>query len=536
MCPFRGLAPTFLWCGLLLVGCDEGGLTARPTLAVEPPSIDFGKVPTGKSRTVELRLTNGSLGAPLTLESVALMDGSAPVFEVEEAPAQIEPGGEATVRVVYTPDDPEPDAGHVEIRSDAFGATRVLVPLTSARTDPGIGVRPQTLDLGSLLSGGRSSGSIRIESRGDATLEVGRISLRTLGFQGEACAGDGDCREGRCTRSRTGLICALPCDGGGCPAGYTCTTGADGYRGCREADGTEPLRAVRGFSFDAPGPLSLLPEETHTFEVTYAPEADDRGGATLIIESNDRERPALAVPLLGLALNLPPVADAAFDGMLPVPLRPGDRVPITGRASEDPEGEPLTFRWRFVVRPEGSRAAFEDATAESTAFVVDRPGRYVVSLEVRDPSGLGSTNDARVGTTAGAGEPVRLELEWDRPGTDLDLHLVSPGAPVGSAGDCYYDNPSPDWAPAGPTGDPTFAAEPVKETITVSDHADGVYTILVAVVAASPQGPTGATVRLFMNDVEVAVFSATIPTSAEAWDVATLSWPTGRIVPLETVR
>lgn len=511
-------------------------MIARPTLSVSPTSIDFGKVPTGRSRTVELRLKNGAVGAALTLESVALMEGSAPAFALQDAPDRIEPGEEAIVRVTYTPDDAEPDAGHIEIRSDALNAPRVLVPLTSARTAPQIAVRPESLDLGSLLAGGRSAGSIRIESRGDATLEVRRVSLRTLGFQGEACAGDGDCREGRCTSSRTGSICALACEDGSCPDGYTCTTGADGYRGCRENDTTAPPVAVRGFSLEAPASLSLLPEETHTLEVAYEPAPEDRGGATLIIESNDEARPAVAVPLLGLALNLPPVADAALDGTLPVPLRPGDRIPVTGRASMDPEGEPLTFRWRFVVRPEGSRASFEDATAESTGFVVDRPGRYAVALEVRDTSGLGSTNDARVETTAGAGEPVRLELEWDRPGTDLDLHLVSPGAPVGSAGDCYYDNPTPDWPPSGPDGDPTFTAEPAKETISVADHADGVYTLLVTVVAASPQGPTGATVRLFMNDVEVAVFSATIPTSAEAWDVATLSWPTGRIVPLETVR
>jgi hypothetical protein len=43
-------------------------------------------------------------------------------------------------------------------------------------------------------------------------------------------------------------------------------------------------------------------------------------------------------------------------------------------------------------------------------------------------------------------------------------------------------------------------------------------------------------VRLFLDDVEVARFEAALPSSADAWDVATLSWPTGRIVALDTIR
>jgi hypothetical protein len=496
----RSLAHT-LSAGLILFGCEDETLIAGASLEVDPPAIDFGKVPAGRTRSVDLTLRSRS-AAELQIRSLTVAEGSAPVFSLGDVPDRIAGAEEARVRVSYAPDDAEPDAGHLEILTNAIDGARVLVPLTSARTSPRIEVRPGELDLGSAIAGGEASGSIEVTSAGDATLAVTRASLRTLGFLGEVCLEDADCREGRCTDR----VC------------------------CEDTCGTPPLER-RGFAISSAIPSSLLPEESTEIGVTYRPSATDRGSVTLVIESDDRERPLVLIPLHGLLENLPPIAVAAFASE-PGEVGPGSHIEVTGRDSFDPEGSAVEHRWRFVSRSEGSRAAFEDAAASDTAFAIDRPGLYVVGLEARDASGLTSTNDARLEVLAGAGERVRVELSWDRAGTDLDLHLVSPGAPVGSLGDCFYDNPRPDW----PEGDPIFTQTSTTETIAVEEHADGVYTILVDVVAASPQGPTGADVRLFLDDVEVARFEGTLPSSADAWDVATISWPTGRIVALDTIR
>lgn len=522
----------------LATSCEKEILDARATVTVSPSSIAFGKVATGQTRSIELQLTNDAPSATLRVDRIALAEGSATVFAVEQIPSEIPAQTSATVVVTYTPDDADPDAGALEIDTDALDEPYVTIPLSSERTFPAIAVRPATLDLGNIESGGRATGTIRIESAGDATLVVGRLSLRTAGFAGEACFRDGDCREGRCTPSASGRICAVACDTpADCTAGYTCTTDTSGYRACREAEGTTAPRARRGFAITSPSAVEpLLPGTAAVVEILYEPGATDRGSAQLVVESNDANQPSVVVPILGRPDNLPPVAVAAMDGAAPDPILPGTRIALTGEGSRDPEGEAITHRWRFVRRPEGSRAAFEDPAIAKTAFTVDRPGTYVAALEVRDERGVSSTNDARVEVEASAGTNVRVALSWDRPGTDLDLHFVSPGAAFGSLGDCFFDNPTPDWRPAGPQGDPIFSGGATDESIVVADPFEGVYTVQVKVVAASPEGPTGATLRVFFEDVPVAAFFTNIPVTADAWDVVTLSWPAGRLTALDTIR
>lgn len=507
-------------------------ISGQATLEVDPPAIEFGKVPSGTSRSVELKLRNGSPSADLELREIRIGEGSANVYSLGPIPSAVPRGGEVNLVVTYTPDDAEPDGGHVEILSNALqGVTRV--PLSSARTFPRIGVDPSSLELGALEQGGVRSAVITVRSLGDATLILRRASLRTDGYFGEACFDGGGCREGVCGESQSGPICVKGCDGG-CAAGYRCTADTLGQMGCREDGGTTPPTRSRGFELTpiAAPELALLPEASAALPLRYAPEATDRGPAQLVLESNDPDRPVVVVNLTGRPSDLPPVAVAALDGPGPVPVQPGTVIPLSGTGSYDPDGLPITYRWRFALRPEGSRAQFADPAAERTTFTIDRPGDYLAALTVSDPGGLSSTNDAKVPASAGAGHRVRAELSWDRVEADLDLHLVSPGAPVGSLGDCYQDNPNPSWI----EGDPTWTGAATTETIAVTDPAAGVYTVLVRVAAASPAGPVAATVRLYLEDVLVAEDQAVLPIDARDWDVATLSWPSGLYSTLDTIR
>ncbi len=523
------------WASLgALQACDEAAIVARPIIEVEPQEISFGKVPTGQSRTVELRVRNRAANGTLTLEEAQIAEGSAPVFTL--APPErttVEPSEELILRVSYSPDDAEPDAGEVILRSNAEGGADLRIPLSSERTFAKIKVSPAQLELGAITMGEQRAADLSIESTGDATLVIHRLSLRSAGFAGEVCSVDSDCQEGRCLPSSTGAICAVACDAG-CAAGYECQP-AQGGTACLETAGTQPPIALRGFSFMGQ-PESLLPQARAELTVVYAPSSADRGSAQLIIESNDQDRPLIAVPLIGRPENLPPIAQAQPDGALPDPILPGVMIGLSSAGSVDPEGESLTYRWRFIRRPEGSNARFVDPVAENTSFMVDRPGVYIAGLEVRDETGLASTNDARVELEAQAGDRFRAVLRWDQPGTDIDLHLLRPGALEGSLGDCYFDNPSPDWGPQGAQGDPSFSAEASRETIELIDPEAGVYTLLATVVSASPQGASAATMDLMLGEVVVATYEVTLSLGDQAWDIATLSWPQGLITELSTVR
>jgi hypothetical protein len=78
--------------------------------------------------------------------------------------------------------------------------------------------------------------------------------------------------------------------------------------------------------------------------------------------------------------NVAPVAAAGADGT----GFAGRPIALDGRASEDADGDPLTFLWTFEARPEGSAATLGGADPAQPGFVPDLAGTYVVRLVVSD--------------------------------------------------------------------------------------------------------------------------------------------------------
>jgi hypothetical protein len=81
--------------------------------------------------------------------------------------------------------------------------------------------------------------------------------------------------------------------------------------------------------------------------------------------------------------NRPPVADAGQDKLVAT----GTPVRLDASRSNDPDGDPLLFSWRFVSRPPGSGATLTDAGTASPSFVPDLPGTYVLEVTVDDGFG-----------------------------------------------------------------------------------------------------------------------------------------------------
>ncbi len=516
------------------VGCEGDALSATAQIAVSPARVDFGAVASGSVRSARIVIENTAPSGALALGRIALADGGDPAFQVSEAPRELAPGARAEVEIRYAADaDREADGAELVVDSSATNAPRVVVPLSADATAPELRVDAERLDLGTLADGVRRTAILVITNHGLAPLHLSALSLATLGFAGEACRDDDDCREGRCAGEGP-RRCALACTGGAaCPGGTRCARDPSAGEVCV---GLEAPRALRGFSVEALelGLTTIGPGARRGIEVVYAPAPTDRGRADLVIESDDPTRPLLRVPLSGRPDDLPPTAAARrVDAAV---VEPGARVDLDGSASRDPEGTALTYAWRFRLRPEGSLARLEDAAAARARFVVDRPGAYVVELEVRDALGQRSANAAELTIAAAAGRSMRATLTWDRADAVLGLHLASPGAAFDTVGDCFADNPRPDWGPSGPAGDPTFTARAREESIALVDPADGVYALAARVRAASPAGPTTATVVLHYLDVEVARFEATLDAGQTHWDVATVSRPSGQIVPLGAVR
>jgi hypothetical protein len=78
--------------------------------------------------------------------------------------------------------------------------------------------------------------------------------------------------------------------------------------------------------------------------------------------------------------NVVPTADAGLDKALVI----GSAVSLNGRGSSDPDGDPLTYIWSFISKPDGSSAVLHEPTSVSPSFIVDVAGAYVLSLVVND--------------------------------------------------------------------------------------------------------------------------------------------------------
>jgi PKD domain/REJ domain len=64
-----------------------------------------------------------------------------------------------------------------------------------------------------------------------------------------------------------------------------------------------------------------------------------------------------------------------------------NNLALDGSGSTDPEGQPLTFDWRFISTPAGALAGFLNQKPNGTAeMIADLAGSYVVELTVRDTS------------------------------------------------------------------------------------------------------------------------------------------------------
>ncbi len=68
----------------------------------------------------------------------------------------------------------------------------------------------------------------------------------------------------------------------------------------------------------------------------------------------------------------------------PATVKVGDTVMLDGSASNDQDGDPLTFTWSFALRPANSSATFSDPKSAKPSFVADVKGTYTVQLVVND--------------------------------------------------------------------------------------------------------------------------------------------------------
>ena len=439
---------------------------------VDGRAIDFGT--TAVLFPVQRALLISDTGrVPLRLTGIAVSGAG---FEGPAATLEVAAFGTAPLQLTFRPPAAGAFAGTVSFSTDDSDAPAFTIALSGVAAQTGaLGVAPASLDFGRVGEGQTATRELTLSSTGAADLFLESLGLAP-----------------------------------GTPASF-------GYVGSIQSPATlaSGSRVVLGVRFSP------------------TPQTSAAAGA-LQITSSDPSHPQLEVPLSG-SINRAPLAlargslagGAPQAGLINAPA--GATVLLDASGSTDPDGDlPLSFLWTLAARPVGSNAALASPAAAQSKLQLDGPGVYAVLLTATDATGLPSFAPARLDIQATPTQDLVVELVWDQQAPDLDLHFLQAGAPLLSAGDCFWANPDPAFGPHH-GGDKLVGYGP--ETVSWKTPTAGTYGIEVAYAsahdAASPA--TRAQVRVYAQGVLAADLSHAFTRVGETWTAGTVDWPSGHV-------
>jgi hypothetical protein len=386
---------------LLAVGacnCDEPEvIQVKRTLNIEPNPLDFGEVALAQKREEQVTLSNPTQVA-IEIISCELSADSEPSFALGECPGLLPSGTSAVVEVSFAPIVEDRQQATLVLTTADLDIGTVEVPITGYGVDEGlpvIVVDPEQLNYPPTAAGDVGILPLTVTNRGSHDLLISSVEVV-------------------------------------CPDALEC-----------------PFRALSaGSIIDQP----ISPDLFTELRVAFEP--PDLGGfsGVLRLHSNDLARPTVEVPLEGSG-HEPPVAQAQLVNN-PDNIAPLDQVVFDGRSSFSPVEDIsiAEYHWSLIARPPGSTAVVQDADLAEAGLMADLAGDYTVELFVVDSEGVRSVSPAILQFRAVPKDAVHVQLTWDHPNADLDLHFIranaanpdDPFAAFDLSFDAYFSNRFPD--------------------------------------------------------------------------------------------
>jgi hypothetical protein len=420
--------------------------------------------------------------------SLSLADGGALPVDGDGGTAQLVNGEEIDVTVTFEASHQGVYAGTFTVTSDDPKLPKVTIPLTAqATTAAAVTIDPAgCLDFGRVPEGQTLIRQINVTSVGSAPLKIEQMSITgpsaaAFGFLGSSSGGTIDVT-------------------------------------------TPPTTVPINLKFS---PQPALPNTNGAFT------------ASLLMSTNAPDNRSVEVCLKG-SINRAPVAVAQITAPHAGQniYAPGTTVTVDGSMSTDPDGDlPLHYLWTWIDKPEGTTATIlPDPMAATVTVNTDIPGTYVLQLVVTDSATPpANSKPVRVNIIVATDDHLRVELIWDTPVGNLDLHMRPVGTMLNSDSDCFGYNPMPmNWGSVDPPqylGDKLSGFGP--DYVDYKAPADGKYQ--VTVVYYSAQGamnlqPT-ATVRVYEFGTIRSELTRVMMKPGDTWDAAVIDWPTGVVTP-----
>jgi hypothetical protein len=386
--------------------CEEPLLPTKPRLLVTPEAVDVSGAGVSQDTPIILTLSNPS-NVPLRMVDVRFKDPTDPAFRIISWPDNVLASETESVVIMVRPQLISTIEGTVVIEAepDAQPSPIVEVPMRVQAVDlglPDIVVDPTEIDFDRVGQGDVTRAEINVSNVGVRDLIIDETSF-------------------------------VP-----------------------DVDGDESIRMQGVIGPGSP----IAPNDTATVSLTFNPQDTLDHCGNLRILSNDPDESEVLVPVCGKGSVCPMAEIELLED--PTEIEPLDTIRFYGGDSfTDTQGVTVEeYDWRLTVRPPGSTAVLSDPAAPQTQLTVDIAGRYEVCLVVLDSDGVRSCEDACITVDVIANEELHVELVWDHPTADLDLHFLREGGTeFNHDGDCYFSNREPDWFEMNPESNPSLDAD-----------------------------------------------------------------------------
>jgi len=190
---------------------------------------------------------------------------------------------------------------------------------------------------------------------------------------------------------------------------------------------------------------------------------------TVTIRTGVQEASQIGGFSVAVPVNHPPVANAGPAQTVNV----GQTVQLSGAASTDLDGDPLTFLWEFVSLPPGSNATLKNADEVNPTFGVDRSGQYQVKMTVSD--GQASSSDTVTISTVNSAPVANA-------GHDQTAFVKNTVTLDGTASSDVDGDPlTYQWTLTVPTGSTAQLSDPAAVMPTFVVDKDGIFTATLVV-------------------------------------------------------
>jgi len=146
--------------------------------------------------------------------------------------------------------------------------------------------------------------------------------------------------------------------------------------GSSDVDG-DPLTYQWAFTAVPLGSLATFSDPT-IVQPTFVVDRPGTYVVQLLVSDGTVNSPADTVTIS--TVNSRPVANAGPDQSTLV----GTRIYLDGSASQDADGDSLTYQWALLAQPTNSVATVDNPTSMSPSVLLDKPGTYTVQLIVND--------------------------------------------------------------------------------------------------------------------------------------------------------